>query len=166
MLFIVTDFVHIKGFKELDGFLQTLPAKMEKNVLRGGLRAGMNAVLPVARQNVHSVSGALAASLKIRTDGRGGRVTAKVYTKVFYAKFVEYGTKPHVIKAKDGALAFGGGFATEVNHPGIVRPRPFLRPALDTQAGAALVRMGEYVRNRLSTKHGLDTADIEIEEAE
>jgi HK97 gp10 family phage protein len=162
----VRDTVHVKGLSELQKFLNELPPKLERNVVRGALRAGANVIKPVAQANIHSVSGDLARSLKVSTRARGGVVTAKVYTSIFYAKFVEYGTKPHVIKAKDGgALAFGGGVVQSVQHPGI-SPKPFLRPALDTQASAAVVAAGSYMRDRLATKHGLDTADIEIEEAE
>jgi hypothetical protein len=38
-----------------------------------------------------------------------------------------------------------------------------MRPALDGQSSAAVVAAGEYIKKRLATKHGLDTADINIE---
>ena len=168
----MADDVHISGLAELQKFLDQLPAKMERNVVRGGLRAGMQVVRAVAQQSVPVRYGALRASLDakraLRTGSRGGVVTATVKTKVFYAKFVEYGTKPHTITAKDGgALAIGGGYYKSVKHPGIVNPKPFMRPALDSQAHAAAIAVGEYIKNRLATKHGLDTADVTIgEEAE
>lgn len=155
--------VHVKGFEQLDKFLQELPAKVEKNVLRGGLRAGARVVQAVAAGNIRTDSGELAASLKVSTRARGGEVKATVYTKVFYARWVEYGTRPHRIEPKNRrALALGGGFVGAVDHPG-ARPHPFLRPALDTQAAAAVVAVGEYIKQRLASKHGLDTADIAIE---
>lgn len=155
--------VHVKGLSDLNRFLQELPVKLEKNVLRGALRAGAKTILPVAQGNIHPVSGELAASLKTRSNARGGLVTASVYTRVFYAKFVEYGTKPHTITAKNRkGLTVGGLFFQSVDHPG-AKPRPFLRPALDAQATPAVVAAAEYMRLRLATKHGLDTADIEIE---
>lgn len=159
--------VHVKGLAELQRVLDQLPAKLERNVVRGGLRAGMKTVLPVAQGNIHSVSGALSNSLKVGTSARNGEVTARVYTRVFYAKFVEYGTKPHVITAKDRkGLAFGGLFFQSVDHPGAKAAaggRGFLRAALDAQKDVAVVAAGNYMANRLATKHGLDTADIEIE---
>lgn len=169
----MADLVHVKGLADLQKFLDQLPAKMEKNVVRGALRAAAKVVLPVAKANIHSVSGDLAASLKIRTGGRGGRVSALVYTRVFYAPMVEWGTRPHTITAKNRrGLSFGGLFFQSVHHPGIspygaksaIGPHAFMRPALDTQAGAAVVAAGEYVKKRLATKQGLDTADIGIEE--
>lgn len=165
----MSQFVNVKGLDELQRFMDQLPAKFERNVARGGLRAGANVVLPVARANVHSVSGRLAKSLKIRTDARAGLVTAKVYTKMFYATFVEYGTKPHIIEPENRkALSFGGRVVHSVHHPGAKAANGgfgFLRNALDTQAGAAVVAMAEYIRTRLAEKHGLDTADIQIAEA-
>ncbi|MBK7493597.1 MAG: hypothetical protein IPI17_17935 [Nitrosomonas sp.] len=50
----------------------------------------------------------------------------------------------------------------EISHPG-VSPRPFMRPALDANAEAAIVGAGEYIKKRLAKKNGLDTAGIEIE---
>lgn len=162
----MAELTHIKGFSQLDQFLREFPEKMERNILRGALRAGAKVVLPVAQGNIHPVSGALSKSLKLRTGSQNGRVTAKVYTRVFYSRFVEYGTKPHVIKAKDGgALFFGGGFVESVQHPGSKAANGgfgFMRNALDTQATAAVLAVGEYIKKRLSTKYGIDTADVEL----
>jgi HK97 gp10 family phage protein len=157
--------VHVKGLAELQKFLDQLPAKMEKNVVRGSLRAGMKEILPVAKQNCSKVSGLLADGLKLSTSSRGGKVTASIKAKGkhgFIAPWVEYGTKAHNIAAKkNGFLSFGGIFAKSVDHPG-AKPHPFLRPALDQQAQSAVIAAAEYMKNRLATKEGLDTSDIEI----
>lgn len=158
----MADLPHIKGLTALDKFLQEFPAKVERNLLRGAMRAAAKVVMPVAKGNIHPVSGLLAKSLKIRTDGRNGRVTAKVYTRVFYSRFVEFGTKPHTIRAKNRkALAIGGGLYESVHHPGN-KGFGFMRNALDTQAAAAVIGAGEYLKKRLASKYGIDTADIEI----
>lgn len=159
----MTDLVHVKGLAQLDKFLQELPVKIERNILRSALRAGALVVRDEARTNIHPVSGVLADSLKVTTRARGGKVSATVGTKVFYAKFVEYGTRPHTITARDGgALRFGGGFVKSVEHPGIARPRPFLRPAFDAKVLEAVVAIGEQVKRRL-TKEGLDASEVTIE---
>jgi phage gpG-like protein len=59
---------------------------------------------------------------------------ARVGSNVEHAVYIELGTKPHVIEAKNKkTLAFKVGgkmvFAKKVNHPG-TRPYPFLRPAV------------------------------------
>lgn len=158
--------IHVTGLKELGQFLDTLPEKLRKNVVRGALRKGMNEVKPVAVAGVHSISGLLAAGLKVGTRARGGTVyaTLKATGKHAYiARWVEYGTAAHTITAKDRkALSLGGVFFQSVQHPG-ARPKPFLRPALDQQANAAVVAAAEYMRERLATKHGLDTSGVVIE---
>lgn len=78
-----------------------------------------------------------------------GIVSKKVVVTKEYGKFIEYGTKPHVIKPKKGKflvfqiarMARGGKakttgkaksgliFARSVRHPG-TKPRPFFAPAV------------------------------------
>ena len=165
--------VHVKGLQELDKFLQELPVRLEKNVLRGALRAGAKVIQQEAKLNINSVSGETAASIKVRSNAQGGKVTASVYSRYFVAPFLEWGTRPHTITAQlGGALAFGGSLRWSVEHPGIapygskttIGPHAFLRPALDLRAQDAVVEVGIYMRARLATKHGLDTADIVIGE--
>lgn len=157
---------HVKGLADLQKFLDQLPAKMEANVMRGALRAGMKEVLPVAKQNIHSVSGKLARGLVISTSTRRGVAKASIKAKGkhdYIAKFVEFGTTAHSIAAKaGGSLFFRGLFAKLVHHPG-AKPKPFMRPALDQQSGAAIAATAEYIKKRLSTKYGLDASHVEVE---
>lgn len=107
----------------------------------------------------------------------------------FVAHFVEFGTQPHFIKVPEDekrinyrrsrklgvvtreslstinrrSLKIGSNFiGPTVMHPG-AKPKPFLRPAFDTKSRAAIKKAGEYVKRRLSTKHGLNTKDVNIE---
>lgn len=159
--------IHVTGLAALNEFLTALPIKIERNILRSSLRAGMKVVQPVAKANALKASGAYANGLKIGTRARGGKVTA--YLKAtgphaFLGPWIEWGTRPHSITAKEkGWLSFGGIFAKEVMHPG-TKPHPHMRPALDMQASNAVVAAAEYMKARLATKHGLDTADIDIGE--
>ena len=62
---------------------------------------------------------------------------AEVYANAAYAGYVEHGTRPHVITAKQGkALKFAGGggfvFRRSVNHPGS-RPFPYFYADADTR---------------------------------
>lgn len=157
--------VQVKGLRELDAFLQAMPAKMEANVLRGALRAGAKPVLESARANAPVKTGTLREGLKITGRSRRGRVTASVKATgkhAYLARWLEYGTAAHSITAKKGGWLFFGKFAKSVQHPGI-KPRPFMRPALDTRARDALLAVGEYIKKRLANKHGLETAGVEIE---
>jgi HK97 gp10 family phage protein len=160
------DSVHVKGLSELNKFLDQLTPKVEANVMRGALRAGLNVVKPIAQANIHSVSGELAKGLKVGTRRRGSRVIANLKATGPHrhiAHLVEFGTRAHNIAARGkGFLSFLGVFAKSVDHPG-ARPHPFMRPALDGQAQAATIAAAEYIKNRLATKEGLDVAHITIE---
>lgn len=180
----MSDLANVKGLDQLQKLLDTLPAKIEANVMRGALRAGIKLMHSQAKANAPvgdpnsenrrlygGYRGALRDSIKIKTKRKGARVTASVVAggksksgaDVFYAHMIEFGTSRHTITGKDGrALFFGGAFVDSVDHPG-TKPRPFMRPAFDGQARQAIAETGRYVKKRLSTKNGLDTAHINID---
>ena len=158
--------VHIKGGAELNKFLQQLPVKIEQSVLRGALRAGANVVMAEAKANVPVESGQLRDGLKVSTSSRRGRVTAKVKATgkhAHIAPWLDYGTAAHKITAKGKGMFFGGLFVKGVQHPGS-RPKPFMRPALDGRAQDAVSAAARYMKQRLATKHGLDTSGIEVDD--
>jgi bacteriophage HK97-gp10 putative tail-component len=162
--------IHVKGLSELQQFLDTLAPKIERNVLRGALRAGaVKELLPETQANLLAAgavkTGALIAGLKVKTRARGGRVEATVTATgphAFIAKWIEFGVKAHNIPAKAGGwLFFNGIFARSVWHPGF-KARGFMRRALDHSGGAAVIAAAEYMKQRLVTKAGLDTSDVTI----
>lgn len=157
------DTFHIKGLSELGKALATLPVKIEKNVMRGALRAGMKPMRDHAKNNAAKATGALAKGLRVSTDGRRGRVYARLKTSGkhdYIARFVEFGTAPHRISGRNGGMLriAGKAIVPSVEHPGS-RAVPFMRPALDTQSPAAVQAVANYIRNRLSTQHGIDVPD-------
>ena len=162
----MADSMHVTGLSDLQQFLDTLTPKLEANIMRGALRAGMKPVQTDAKARVEVVSGQLRDGLKISTRIKGGTVMARLRATgkhAYVAHWVEFGTAPHYIKPKKAkALAVAGGFSEVVHHPG-ARPYPFMRPALDSQAQNGVVAAAEYMKKRLATKEGLDTADIDIE---
>lgn len=157
----------VKGLSDFNAFMQTLPVKVERNLLRGGLRAGMKTVLPVVKANARKDTGLMAQGMKISTSAKDGRVVAKIKATGphgYLAPWFEYGTAAHKIVAKDGGylLVAGDTFVTSVTHPGMA-PQPFMAPALYSQMRPATVATAQYLKRRLATKHGLDTADIEVD---
>lgn len=174
----------IKGGRELDAFLQSLPVKVEKNILRSALRAGANEFKSEIKANAPVDDGDLRNSVRVSTRAKSGTVSASVKIgdkKAWYAHLVEYGTRAHLIKvqeserpinyrltAKRGKLTYmsmttvnrnvlriGSTFVgPTVQHPG-ARPHPFVRPALDTKAGAAVAATAAKIRERL-TKEGIN----------
>lgn len=178
--------VKVRGLAELNRFLQHLPAKMEANVLRGALREGARVVEAAAKANVPVDTGRLRDSIRVKAMLRKGRVIASVtaggrsgkkkvltsrsgrlragYEMAFYARWVEYGVAAHKIipRKAGGFLSFGDVFARSVEHPGF-SPKPFMRPALNSNAQEATMAAARYIKRRLATKHGLDTSGVEVE---
>lgn len=152
--------VHVTGLKELAQFLDELPGKLQANVLRGAMRAGLKPVLVEAKYGAAFATGELRDGLKISTANRAGVVTGSIKAKGphgFLANFVEYGTGAN--RTKPLLKPRRKWPANRRGQPA----RPFMRPALDGQAEAAVIAAAEYMKDRLATKHGLDTADIVIE---
>lgn len=145
----------IKGLAELHKTLQELPATIERNVLRGGLRAAGNVVRDEAKRLAPpDQTGDLRKSIRVsmRVRSKAGWVNANVKAgdkKAWYARLVELGTARHWIRPKSKKSLFFAGLAREaVDHPG-AKPKPFMRPAFDTKAQAAIEAMAEYIRQRL-----------------
>ncbi len=180
---------NIKGFSALQEYLKQLPAKVEANVMAGALRAGAKVILNEAKQMCPTgqpsgrgarryklYEGALRDSIKIsvkrKKGATGGTINAYIRAGgkakngayVFYAHVVEYtGAIAHRIPLTGSAkLNIAGYTYASAQHPGMNK-RPFMRPALDGKAGAAIQATGEYIKKRLQTKEGIDTSGITIE---
>lgn len=193
----MSDLKNIKGGKELQAFLDQLPAKMEANVMRSALRKGAQVIAEEAKMQCPTDTGRLRDSIRVSVRLIRGKVVAKVsaggatkkrvsstasggvkvaYDNAYYARFVEFGTAAHYIKAvKAKSLVLrankqaSSGFANRwmswvvdgVEHPG-ARAKPFMRPAFDSKSTAALQAVIDQIRKRL-TKQGINTADLDIE---
>ena len=164
---MATSLTKFKGGKELQDMLNTLPAKIERNIMRSALRAGAAVIRDAARANINDRSGGLSKSVRVSTRARRGEVTATVKAgnkEAFYAHMVEFGTLAHDIPAAKGsALNVAGQPRASVEHPGAA-PHPFMRPAVDEKQAEAIRAVGEQVRKRL-TKQGLNTPDaLEVDD--
>lgn len=148
----------IIGGRELDAFLQQLPVKIERNILRAAMRAGANVFKAAAKEGVPVDDGDLKASIRVTTKSKNGTVYGSLKAggkKAPHWHWVEFGTAAHKIKAKPHhALGFAGVTVREVDHPG-ARARPFMRPAFDSAAAAAIAATAAKIRQRL-TKEGIN----------
>ena len=179
------DDLYVGGLQELHKFLQTLPVKVETNIMRGALRAGAKVIearakaeAPVGepskegRIKYNLYRGALRDSVRVTTQRRGRWVRARVRAggrnrktgaDVWYAHLVEFtGTKKHRIKTRNAnGLSIGGKgvFFKYVDHPGMPK-NPFMRRAFDAESRNAIKVTANYIKRRLSTKHGLNSPDI------
>lgn len=165
----MAELTYISGLKELNELLQQLPANIEKNVMRGAVRAGSVVFMDKAKENAPVQDGDLKKSIKVKTRSKRGKVSATVQAgdkKAFYAHMVEFGTasyyegsgnkskkQPYKINSKSGknSLKYGNVYAKSVTHKGN-RPQPFMRTALDAGQVDAIQAVADYILNRLPTE--------------
>jgi HK97 gp10 family phage protein len=168
----------LNGGPELLAFLDQLPLKLQKNVLRGAMRAGARVVQKEAKLRVPAKSGLTRKSIKVDTGVENGRVIGRVLARgrhAYLARMIERGIDPHIISiseedrgttmtrrgprvvsigtvnkmVKRGSLKIGEHFVGPiVHHPGVAA-RPFMRPALDIKAKEAVGAIGQYIAARL-----------------
>lgn len=145
-----------RGLAELHKALQQLPVEIERKLLQGALRAGLKEMQAAAKANVPVKSGALRDSIKVRVRNKKdrwrlkGSVVAGNKT-AYYAHMVEFGTAAHLIKPKNRKSLFFAGVMRElVEHPGAA-PKPFMRPAFDAAAAAAINAFADKMRTGLLT---------------
>ena len=180
--------IRIEGLAELNDRLAQLPERIAKKIVAAGLRTGARVILRQAKLNAKRTggSGTLYRAVTLARDRKSTSATPmySIYTRRgrsyqanmrqgrqgsnrrrnrnnmdgFYGPFVEFGTRPHQIKARPGkALAFQGAggmvFRRSVNHPGS-RPRPYLGTAYQSKKIEALEAVKNYVRQRIDAEIG------------
>lgn len=156
-------------------------AKANVPVDTGRLRDSIRVTTRSRRGTVYaSVKAGSKDTKKKVSEKRGGGISVS-YENAWYAHFVEYGTAPHFIGTKfaKGLVLRSNkratsGFAKRwmnvgvvvegVHHPGS-KAKPFMRPAMDSRAQAALLAVGNAIKSRLQAKHGMNTSDVKLETA-
>lgn len=107
-----------------------------------------------SKANAPVVTGRLRRSIASDQEASGNTVEGRVFTSsdVPYARYVEEGTRPHIIEAKGKALAFVMGgkqvFAKRVHHPGTAA-NPFLKRSLAEMKTEIVEGYREAVRSAL-----------------
>ncbi len=161
--------VTVKGREAVQAFIANFPAEVEAKLLPGAARAGGKVIADEAKANAPSQE--VEAAIRVRTARETDRVTATVTISGQWPRslaiWAEYGTDPHYITvddsqrggrsarkindlAKGGVLVIGGQpVGKTVFHPG-ARKAPFMRPALDMKATAAIAAAQAYVNARVT----------------
>lgn len=159
----------IQGLSDIHKYLQEFPVKLEKSIIRGGLRAGAKVIADKAKQLVPTQSGALKESIKVGTRSKRGKVSAILSAgseKAWYSHIIEFGSgsfyagkgkkskrKAYKINARrQRSLSLNGQMVESVMHPG-VKPTPFLRPALDASQADAIKAAADYMRKRINKEN-------------
>jgi len=99
--------------------------------LKKVLFLSMNKMNELATINAPFDTGRLAESIKLYPSYLGAEKFLLI-TSVEYAEYLEYGTRPHIIRIKNKKVLASKKaiFGKEVKHPG-TEAQPFMRPALD-----------------------------------
>jgi HK97 gp10 family phage protein len=108
------------GGPELEKALKDLGGQIAGRLGTNAVRAGARVIAASAKRNAPVLTGALKKSIRVfdEPDKPKGERVAYIGSRLFYARFVEFGTSH-----------------TQAN--------PFLRPALDESAQAALDKLAE-----------------------
>ena len=162
----------VTGRTEVKRYLDGLPAKIEKKLLRGAARAAADVVADEAKLRAPADETREAITTRYKVEP--GRITVVVTVKPGFGRSLgfwsEYGTSPHFIsvdedqragrsvgrinrllKSGDGSpsLVIGGKFVgATVFHPG-AQAQPFLRPALDLKKVEAIAAAQNYIDSHL-----------------
>lgn len=142
--------VSIKGFENLAQVLKSFPQTVARRILSRAVYAGATVVRDDARARAPVKTGKLRKSIKIKSaKSRRGTIEKvfRVYVAAYYGHMVERGTKAHrITRVNAKALKIGRNYRVEVDHPGIVSPKPFLRPALDENTRSIVDAMRDKLR--------------------
>jgi HK97 gp10 family phage protein len=132
--------IQFEGIEELGEVLAGLPGRFGDQVVDKILRKAAQPMLRRAKElsSNADVTGDTTKSIGIIANRKNNSIKLGPRRgngfKGYHAHLLEYGTAPHIIKAKaaDGLLVWAGGAAREVQHPGIAA-QPFMRPAFDAE---------------------------------
>lgn len=150
--------VQFEGIKELDEVLAGLPGKFGDQTVDRILRKAAQPMLKRAKElsSNADVTGDTTKSIGIIANKKSNSIKLGPRRgngfKGYHAHLLEYGTAPHVIRAKaeGGLLAFAGTFVKEVQHPGIAA-QPFMRPAFDAEYLTAIQSVKDQCAEIIAT---------------
>lgn len=145
----------VKGLSDLLAALDALPLRLERNVVRTGLRKGAAKITIYERAllSEHSKSGRLARSVAVKAKRKDGMPAVAITLgnkQAYYAHMVERGTKAHDIRPRKAkALRLHGNkFAAFVRHPGF--PGLFIvKRAVESRALDAVEAFRQYAKSRI-----------------
>lgn len=124
--------INIQGLDELVSKVAEFSESALELVQGAMLDSATENIVAVAKSLAPRRTGALADSIEAQAGGQGEIL---IVADKSYAAFMEYGTQPHIIEAKNASALHWTKdgqdfFAKSVQHPG-TKPRPFIQPGID-----------------------------------
>ena len=126
-----SDGVQAADFRGVYRVLRGLPRHVRRRVQGAAVRGAGKVFLREVRDRIPVRTGRARRHVRMAFRRRGDDATARVgIARPFYrlTHLLEFGTKPHVIRARRGASWKRFRKRQRINHPG-ARARPFLGPA-------------------------------------
>ncbi len=127
----------------IGGVVSRLDVKRLKTGYRRFFTQAAKVLRTAERGTVPVVSGRTRSQIKSKVSTKRMPGSAKVFVvggrsnkqgRAHVARFLEYGTAPHEIRARGRGLGLPGGPRASVQHPGNA-PRPFIEPAVRDSRG-------------------------------
>ena len=123
--------------------LRELPDEI-KNDVRKVIKSSAFNIERNAKSNVNVKTGHLRRSISTKM----GDMEATIHTSnLKYAPMVEFGTRPHIIRAKNKKALYWKGAThpvKQVNHPGS-KAKPYLIPAFEKEKDQFLEKLKEVI---------------------
>lgn len=151
--------ISFKGFDDLDAVLAGLPGKLGPQTVNKVFNKAAKPLVKRAKELSSNAdqSGETTKSIGVLNNRKQGGISIGPRRgngyKGYTAHLLEYGTAPHVIRAKaaDGLLSFAGTFTKEVQHPGIAA-QPFMRPAADAMLPQVIENVKDGLREIIESE--------------
>lgn len=138
--------ITFEGFEEV---LETIDGIIEVNDLENAMKKAVLLVEREAKMKAPKGTGDLARSITSKVETSGSEVEGTVFTPLFYAPYVEYGTGLFA-EAGNGRKDVPWHYqddAGEWHTTSGMKPQPFMRPALDENREQILRILAEDVIN-------------------
>lgn len=132
-----------------EAVIEKLAKKVNPELLEGAIQSGCALVERTAKQNAPKMTGELRRSITSKIEGEGDTIKGIIYTPLFYAPYVEYGTGifaeggngrqdvPWIYKDEKGELHITSG----------MHPNPYLRPALNENREQIVDAIGRALKD-------------------
>jgi HK97 gp10 family phage protein len=135
--------IHVKGIEAVCANLDKMPDRLVKGAYAKALSAAavpiVEALVPRIPVHTGDLAAHLVTEVAINAEGKGGYVQIGFGKRSYIARFLEYGHRKVGHKPK---LTFKGQF---------VSARPFMRPATETAAEAAVQAFANSINESVET---------------
>jgi HK97 gp10 family phage protein len=140
--------IEVKGAEKIAALLKKVA---DTRTYEEGIKQSALVVEAAAKINAPKDTGALRNSIVSEVSTDGGKVIGRVYTPLEYAPYIEYGTG--LFASKGGRKNVPWCYQDDEGHwhsTSGMKPRPFMKPALDDNRKQIKEIMRSVIHDKLS----------------